>query len=254
APALKPRTFCSTSSSAVCMMIGMNGSDGSALMRRATSLPSTRGIITSSTMTSGGESATIFSASAPSHAHSVTYPVASNRTRSTSRLSSLSSTIRTRGARRTSPSIASANESLHLAHDRLGLARLCEITVASDFHGFLAIRRQRMRGERDDRNATRFRIALEHLRRFPAVDHRNRNVHQDQIGLLCARLGDAFLAVQCLRDSIAEVLQNRGVHDSVVFVVFHEQHGFQSDAGHSCPRAECPAAFGRPADRRLLSF
>src|SRR5690348_3209655 len=217
------------------MMMGMNGSDGSALMRRATSLPSMRGIITSSTITSGGESATSFSASTPSQAHAVSYPVASNRTRSTSRLSSLSSTIRTRGARRPSPSIASTNEPLHLAHHRLGLARLGEITVASDFHRFLAIRCQCVRGERNDWDATRFRIALEHLRCFPPVDHRNRNIHENQIGLLRACLGNAFFAVQGLHDTVAEVLQNRGVHDSVVLVVFNEQHGLQFDAGHSCP-------------------
>ena len=57
-----------SSSSAVCMMIGMNGRDGFPLTRRATSMPSICGIMTSSRIRSGGDSSIFANASAPSPA------------------------------------------------------------------------------------------------------------------------------------------------------------------------------------------
>jgi hypothetical protein len=52
------------------MMIGMKGREESPLMRRVTSMPSMRGIMTSSSMRSGGEARTLSSASCPSIAWS----------------------------------------------------------------------------------------------------------------------------------------------------------------------------------------
>ena len=75
---------------------------------------------------------------------------------------------------------------------------------------------------------------LQHLRGLPAVDDGNGDVHQDQIGLFGARLRDAFLAIQRLRHCVAEVSQDRGIDDAVVFVVLDEQDSF-SVRGHACP-------------------
>ena len=52
----------------------------------------------------------------------------------------------------------------------------------------------------------------------------NRDVHQDQIRLFGPRLRDPFLAVQRLGDRVAEVPQDRGIDDAVVFVVFDEKY------------------------------
>jgi len=80
-----------------------------------------------------------------------------------------------------------------------------------------------MSSQRDDRDVVRRGIVLEHLRRFPPVDDRNGNVHQNEVGLFCPRLADAFFPVQRFRDRIAEVPEDRGINDAVILVVFHKQ-------------------------------
>src|SRR6185437_14324615 len=120
---------------------------------------------------------------------------------------------------------ALADEALDLADDGFRLARLGEIAVTPRLHGPLAIGRQRMRRERDDRNATCLRIVLEHLGGLPSIDHRNGDVHEDEIRLRRPGLCDAILAIERFHDVIAEVLENSGINDAVVFVIFHEQHG-----------------------------
>src|SRR5688572_8322101 len=130
--------------------------------------------------------------------------------------------------------VITTEELLDFGDNRARLARFRQIAVASDFHGLLAIRRERVRRQSDDRNVPRAGIVLQHLSRFPPIDDGNRDVHQDQIRLLRARLGDPFFAVQRLGDRIAEVPQNRGVHDAVVFIVFHQQYRLSIRA-HSGP-------------------
>src|SRR6185437_775012 len=120
---------------------------------------------------------------------------------------------------------ALADEALDLAHHGFWLARLGEITVTPRLHGALAIGRQGMRGERDDRDAPRLRIMLEHLRGLPAINHRNGDVHEDKIRPGCPCLRDAILTIERFHYVVAEVLKNCGINDAVVFVVFHEQHG-----------------------------
>src|SRR5687767_5559240 len=176
------------------MMIGMNGSLSSPLMRRATSCPSIRGIMTSRRIRSGGEAATLASACSPSLAESVAYPQASRRARRTSTLSSWSSTIRIRYVRSLSSGcdILLSEEPLDFRHHGARLARLREVSIASDLHRLLAVGRERVRGQRDDRDVARLGVVLEHLRRFPSVDDRDGDVHQDEVGLLRAGLRDAF--------------------------------------------------------------
>src|ERR687896_2581652 len=129
----------------------------------------------------------------------------------TSTLSSWSSTMRIRRAAAPLAAIVLPEKLLDLAHNRLGLARLGEVAVAPDLHRFLPVRRESVRGEGDDGNVLRVGIALEHLRGFPPVNDGNGDIHQDQVGLLGARLCDPFLTVEGLHDAVAEMLQDGGI-------------------------------------------
>src|SRR5438094_2309160 len=130
-------------------------------------------------------------------------------------------------------------ETLHLGHHGAWLARLREITVASYFHRFLPVRRQRMRGQRNDWNLPRLRIVLQHLRRLPSIDDRNRDIHENEIGLLRSRLRDALLAIQRLCHRVAEMPQDRGIDDAVVLVVFDQQYCL-AVRGHESPHTPGP--------------
>src|SRR5437868_10316194 len=153
------------------MMIGMNGISLFAILafsRRATSMPSILGIITSSRIKSGQTLSTISSAAWPSVAPSTSYPRASRRARRSSILSSWSSTTRMRCF--LLRSIVFAEESLDFSDDRPRLTGLGEVSIAADFHRFLAIGRERVRSQRDDWNGFRRGIVFEHLGRLPAID------------------------------------------------------------------------------------
>src|SRR5437868_8191909 len=207
------------------MMIGMNGISLYAILafsRRATSMPSILGIITSSRIKSGQTLSTISSAAWPSVAPSTSYPRASRRARRSSILSSWSSTTRMRGF--LLRSIVFAEESLDFSDDRPRLAWLGEVSIAADFHRLLAVRREGVRGQRDNWNGLRGRIVLEHLGRVPAIDNGTRDIHQDQIRFFCPSLCYSLLAIQCFRDLIPEVLQNRGIDYTIILVVFHQQY------------------------------
>src|SRR6476659_2398872 len=93
-------------------------------------------------------------------------------------------------------SIVFAEEALNFSDDGPRLAWFGEISIAADFHRFLAIGRERVRSQRDDRNRLGRWIVLEHLGRLPAVDDGNRDIHQDQIGLFRSGLGYPFLAIE----------------------------------------------------------
>src|SRR5215204_2861847 len=126
-------------------------------------------------------------------------------------------------------------EALYLGHDRARLARLRQVAVAPHLHRLLPVARQRVRRQRDDRDLVRGRVVLEHLRRLPAVDDRDGDVHQDQVGLLRARLRDPLLTVQGLRHPVAEVTQDGGINDAVILVVLDEQDSLTSLV-HAGPR------------------
>src|SRR5580704_18212379 len=78
-------------------------------------------------------------------------------------------------------------EALDLGDHRAGLTGLGEIAIAPDFHRLLPVRRQRVGGQRDNRNVVRRRVVLEHLCGFPPVDNGDRDIHQDEIGSLRSR-------------------------------------------------------------------
>src|SRR3954462_13452568 len=94
-------------------------------------------------------------------------------------LSSWSSTTRILALRL--GSIVFAEEPLYFSDDRPRLTGLGEVSVAADFHRLLAIGREGVRGQRDDRYLLRGRIVLEHLGGLPAVDDGDGDIHEDQI-------------------------------------------------------------------------
>src|SRR5687768_12601797 len=134
-------------------------------------------------------------------------------------LSSWSSTTRIRFFLR---SIVLAEESLHFGDDRSRLARFGEVSVAAHFHRLLTVRRQCVRRECDDRNHPRRWIVLQDLCRFPSVDDRDGDVHQDQVGLFRPRLGDTLLSVQSFGYFVTEVLQDGGVDYTIVLIVLDQ--------------------------------
>src|SRR3712207_3217327 len=194
------------------MMIGMNGRSRFAFIRRATSKPSTFGIMTSRRTRSGGSASTAASAASPSRSAAVRKPHASSRIRSSSTLSSWSSTIRTRAELSAgsvdSGAIAPAQEALNLRDDGARLARLRQVPVAPDLHRLLAVGGEGVRRQRDDRDVLRRGIMLEDLRRLPPVDDGNRDVHQDEVRTFGPGFRDAFLAVQRLAHVVAEMAED----------------------------------------------
>src|SRR5450759_4729828 len=81
-------------------------------------------------------------------------------------------------------SIVLSEEPLHLRDHSSRLAGLGQVAVAAHLHRLLTIGCEGVCRQRDDGNPLRGRIVFQNLRRFPAVDDRNGDVHQDQVGLL----------------------------------------------------------------------
>src|SRR5690349_22077563 len=140
-----------------------------------------------------------------------------------------------------SSAIVLPEESLYLGDYSARLARLRQISIASDLHRLLTVRRESVSRERDDRNLSCFRIVLQHLRRFPSIDDGNRDVHQDEVWLLRPRLCYSLLAIQRLGHRVAEMAQDRGIDDAVVFVVFDQQYRL-AVRGHESPHTPAPAS------------
>src|SRR5215471_7988624 len=109
--------------------------------------------------------------------------------------------------------------------DRLGVE-----LVAPRRERLFALAGERVRGQRDDRDVTSLRIALEPPRGLPAVHDGHFEVHQDDIGALANRHCAALLAILRRQHlEIAEQLEPHLEHEDVVVVVFHVKH-FGHDA------------------------
>ena len=63
-----------------------------------------------------------------------------------------------------------------------GQTRLGDKRIAAGLLGALGDAGQRVAGQRHDRDAGRPLVGLEPPRRFPPVHHRQRQIHQDDIG------------------------------------------------------------------------
>src|SRR5215831_6896455 len=112
-----------------------------------------------------------------------------------------------------------------LEFDRLGVE-----LVASGAKRLLALAGERVRGERNDRDAARLWIVLQSSRRLPAVDYRHFEIHQDDVGALAQRHRAALLAVRRRYNlEIAQELEPHLEHVDVVLVVLDVQY-FGHDA------------------------
>src|SRR6266700_2353804 len=112
-----------------------------------------------------------------------------------------------------------------LEFDRLGIE-----LVAAGAKRLLALARERMGGERDDRDVAGLRILLQSPRRLPAVDHRHFQIHQDDVRALAQRHRAALLAVLRRHNlEIAQQLEPHLEHIDVVVIVLDVEH-FGHDA------------------------
>src|SRR5687767_10288932 len=132
--------------------------------------------MTSSRMRSGGCFDTCSRAIRPSVAESMIYPRASSLARRSSTLSALSSTTRIRAGWSGPIVVLATEEALYLGNHGAWLAGLCEVAVTAHLHRLFPIRREGMRGQRNDGNVLRGRIVLQHLRRFPSIDDRDGDI------------------------------------------------------------------------------
>ena len=73
--------------------------------------------------------------------------------------------------------------------------RLGDVGIAPALVRALAIPLHRVGRQRDHRNAGRALVRLEEARGLPAVDHRKRQVEENEVGLLLPRERDACGAV-----------------------------------------------------------
>src|SRR5215510_5826008 len=112
-----------------------------------------------------------------------------------------------------------------LEFDRLGIE-----LVAPRRKRLFSGARERMRGERDDRDVARLRVGLEPPRRLPAVHPRHFEVHQDDVGTFAQRHRTAPLAIFRGHDlEVVQQFQPHLEHIDVVVVVLDVEH-FGHDA------------------------
>src|SRR5215217_6908260 len=122
--------------------------------------------------------------------------------------------------------IIAAEEALYFRDDGSWFAGFGQIAVAAHLECLLAIRRESVRSQCDYRDVFGLGVVFQHLGGFPSVDNRNRYVHEYEIGPGGPGLGDPLLAIPCLSHFVAEVLENGGVNDTIVFIILNKQNHF----------------------------
>src|SRR3954468_18064429 len=102
-------------------------------------------------------------------------------------------------------------------------AGLGEERVAARLLRAPGVARQRVAGERDHRDLPGALVGLEPAGRFPAVHHRQREIHDDDVRHPGLSGVDGFLAVLRLDHLIPREAEVLGVHLAVVGEVVHDQ-------------------------------
>src|SRR4029077_3505490 len=184
---------------AVTRMTGIKRSVASRLSSLRTEIPSSFGIMTSSRTRSGSSSRARTSASYPSSAVTTRKPCELSLTRSTSRFVGLSSTTRIRGGFRKRGPSALGQKFANFGEDHARAEWLGEIAVASSGKCLRIVAGHRIRGDGDDGNMAQVRVSLDSTRGFIAIDDRKLNIHENEVGSLFRRHGDAFFAVDRLQ-------------------------------------------------------
>jgi hypothetical protein len=101
--------------------------------------------------------------------------------------------------------------------------RLCVEIGAADRDALVAIARQGMGGERDDRNLGRRGVRFDAPRRLPAVHFSKGDVHEDEVGPFGVRHRDAAERVDGKTEVEALALQPSAQHVTVHLIVFDQQ-------------------------------
>jgi len=117
----------------------------------------------------------------------------------------------------------SLDQALHGVDELLEVDRLADEGVEAGGGDLAAIGRRYRRRERDDRDARGFRIAANLLEGLDAVDARQLDVHQHQVGHVLLGELDAFLAGDGFQGLVALVLQHVARELHVLVVVFDDQ-------------------------------
>ena len=95
--------------------------------------------------------------------------------------------------------------------------------VRNGFEGLVAIAGHGVRRQRDDRDRLRCRIGFDLPGRFPAVEHRQAHVHENQVrGHGLGHL-DALAAVHRHDDLVTLALETARQHVAVHLVVFDQE-------------------------------
>src|SRR3984957_7738169 len=110
--------------------------------------------------------------------------------------------------------------------------RLCDIGVAAGGARFGFIAAQSVRSHDDDRNGLKLGIGLDAPRRLVAVEQRQLNVHENEIGALRLRRGNPRLAVAGFAHGVAGTDQQVAQDQPVVLLILDDEN---------------PLAHGRPA-------
>src|SRR5688572_7565170 len=172
--------------------------------------------------------------------HAATYATRRSRASVLPGLTSVAASSAISSLAKRLPRGALADPSAYLGHDDAWLHRLGEIRAESDFRPALSIVGDRVRRQRDDGDGLRARVLAQDASGLPTVHPRNRDVHQDEVGLDGARELDGPYAVLRFDDLIPEMAQHGAVDDPVVLVVFDEEQGLACRCGvvHGFPFVE----------------
>src|SRR6516164_4383613 len=136
--------------------------------------------------------------------------------------------------------------------------------VAAGGERLLAVAGHRVCAERDDRNVARRRIGLEAARRLPAVDLRQIEIHQDQVGPLGGSRRDPGGAIPGAENFIAaEDIEPQLQHVEIILVVLDiEQPPHRRTLAHfwafrvspsSAPRRAISSAGAKACLERICS-
>src|SRR5829696_5640523 len=208
---------------AVTRITGIALSLASRLSSRTTEMPSSFGIMMSRRIRSGSSSRARASPSSPSAAVWTSYPFASRRTLRISRFSGVSSTARMRGVSRTGLVLRLTQEFVDLGEELARAEGLGDIAVAACSLRLRLVAGEGVGGDRDDRDVLQRRIGLDPPGGLVAVEHRELDVHQDQVRLVLDRHGEAGGAVMRLQELVADAVDEVADDLPVVLGVLDHQ-------------------------------
>src|SRR5215471_8580138 len=147
-----------------------------------------------------------------------------------SRLVSLSSTFRMRGGLCMALLARSGQIGTDIGQQLARAERLRDVIVASGGACLAFVAAQRIGRDHDDRDLAQRRLRLELTGGLVAVQHRQLDVHQNEIGMMAGCGGERLAAVLGLEHLVADIRQHVAEDAPVVFLVLHHEDAFR----HAC--------------------